>query len=378
MGLTNINSSYSNAKWTSGQTYSVNDILWTSANGKMYPMTCLVGHVAGTLSTDVALGYWQLASPENNYLINSNFTMWQRSSSAAIAVSYSSADRIFTFRQGGVAGGTSSRQTVTSWLTNNAPNYCFRLQRDSGNASTAGIEMLSALETVDSLPLQGKTVSFSFWVRAGANYSGGTANFYVGTGTNVDFGPIASWTGASSPVAGSFIPTTTWQKIQANGIIASSTNQVRWDINYTPSGTAGASDYIEVAQVMLNEGPAPAIFQTAGINMQTELAMCQRYYQRGLQNRTGPASAYSTTNVSYRIPLVTAMRTNPTISQITGSSLTGSVDKVGTGAITPNSFAYGSTSTQAIQIDSIHPAATFTLFQPVSLLTDIHQADAEL
>jgi hypothetical protein len=279
MGLTNINSSYSNAKWTSGQTYSVNDILWTSANGKMYPMTCLVGHVAGTLSTDVALGYWQLASPENNYIINSNFDIWQRSTSSTIAISYSSADRMFTFRQGGVGGSTVSRQTVTSWLSTNSPRYCLRLQRDSGNALTNGIELIHALETVDSLPLQGKSVCFSFWVRAGTNYSGGAASFYVGIGTNIDLGPISAWTGTSSPVTGNFTPTTTWQKVQATGIISSTTNQIRWDINYVPSGTAGANDYIEIAQVMLNEGSAPAPFRTAGINIQDELNMCQRYYE---------------------------------------------------------------------------------------------------
>ena len=44
--------------------------------------------------------------------------------------------------------------------------------------------------------------------------------------------------------------------------------------------TGLAVDSVTVQQVMLNEGPAPAAFQTAGANVQAELAMCQRYFYR--------------------------------------------------------------------------------------------------
>ena len=41
-----------------------------------YLIKCLTSHLSGTYSSDVVSGYWEMASPMKNYLINSNFDIW--------------------------------------------------------------------------------------------------------------------------------------------------------------------------------------------------------------------------------------------------------------------------------------------------------------
>src|SRR5262249_10783280 len=46
-----------------------------------------------------------------------------------------------------------------------------KFQRKAANTDTAAISLCQALETVDSVRMQGRQVTFSFWAKAGANYS---------------------------------------------------------------------------------------------------------------------------------------------------------------------------------------------------------------
>lgn len=82
------------------------------------------------------------------------------------------------------------------------------------------------------------------------------------------------------------------------------------------------SENTEIACVMLNEGPAPAAFQTAGNNIQAELEMCQRYYETGSIN----TYAYGTPGVfdigiSTPIYFKTIKRISPTVAR-TGVTFT--------------------------------------------------------
>jgi hypothetical protein len=61
------------------------------------------------------------------------------------------------------------------------------------------------------------------------------------------------------------------------------------------SGTAGANDWIEFEQVMINTGPTAAEFRMAGGTIGEEIALCQRYYEFGtfrLQMDAGTNATY--------------------------------------------------------------------------------------
>lgn len=119
--------------------------------------------------------------PSENAIINGAFDFWQRGTSGSNtgAVSYT-ADRWSSVTY---AGGTMnwSQQSTSTKLFNS--QYCARVQRPSGATNTATMNLGYSLETKDSLPLRGKTVTLSFWARAGANYSpsGSVLNYTIFT-----------------------------------------------------------------------------------------------------------------------------------------------------------------------------------------------------
>jgi len=313
-----------NTQWLSGASYTAGDVVWTSSNNIQYPITCLVTHTAGTFATDVISGYWQIAVPMKNNIINGNFDIWQRNTSAAFATTYATADRIFTFRGGGAVSATASRQLATAWTASGQiPQYCFRMQRDAGNAQVNSLEMIQAFETVNSIPLAGRTVTISFYARCGTNFSptGSLFTAYVGTGTGTDQGVVAAWTGSATPIINSaLVATTVWQRYSITGVIPSTATQLRWDIQFIPVGTAGANDYLEVAQVMINEGSVPAAFQSISATVHDELATCQRYWQRvSFSKHTGwirdGSDDYATDG--YTFPVIMRNTPTPTASPLT-------------------------------------------------------------
>jgi hypothetical protein len=213
-----------------------------------------------------------------NICINGGFDIWQRGTSIASGTVHGySADRWVIQRGGWAAGATVSRQAGTG-----AMQYCARVQRDSGNTNTAGINIQTSFETSNSIPFAGQTMTLSFYARAGANYSGGSnqlgCNVYSGTGTdqNTD---ATGFTGSTTPITNAVILTTAWQRFTFTGTAPLNCTQLGMMFNYAPTGTAGAADYFDITGIQLEIGSAATQFSRAGGDIQGELAKCQRYYQ---------------------------------------------------------------------------------------------------
>jgi hypothetical protein len=214
-----------------------------------------------------------------NPVLNSAFQVWQRGTSIAGAgFKNYTADQWTLFR----AGTTISRQVTND--TTNLPfiQYCARVQRDSGTTGTSVNLLQNTLETINSIPYAGKTVTYSFYARKGANYSNASDNLvsaiYAGTGT--DQALIDGFTGSAIVVQGTATLTTTWQRFSYTGTVASNATELGVQFNFTPSGTAGANDYYEVTGVQLDIGNVALPFRTYAGTIQGELAACQRYYYR--------------------------------------------------------------------------------------------------
>jgi hypothetical protein len=216
-----------------------------------------------------------------NKIINGAMSISQRSTSAALPVNnsstYTTLDRFCSFCATGQTG-TSSQ--VASGLT--GFQYALKLQRTAANTATGNIQSGQAVETFNSIDLAGQSVTFSFYAKAGANFSG--SNIFVqlatGTGTDQSFSNMTGslWTGQSNIL--NFVTqsiTTTWTRYTWTATVASTATQIGFQIGWTPSGTAGADDSLNITGVQLEAGSTASPFENRSYGV--ELALCQRYYQ---------------------------------------------------------------------------------------------------
>jgi hypothetical protein len=251
-----------------------------------------------------------------NGVINGGMDIWQRGTSTTAGGANYRADRWYSGRGGAVAGGTWTRQS--SGL--DGFQYCLRVARDSGNTSTATFYLSSTLETANSLQFANKTVTMSFYARAGANFSptSGNINVYLKTGTGTDQNVSETWTGNTNVVSSTATLTTTWQRFTYTGSIGSTATEIGVNFEWTPVGTAGANDYLEITGVQLELGSVATNFSRAGGTIQGELAACRYYYERILPNGSGTGYSgighyYDTTNC-YTIQNWQQKRVIPTVT----------------------------------------------------------------
>jgi hypothetical protein len=315
------------------------------------PARLAVGNDGETVVADSAAttGLRYSATPNaSNPVLNSAFQVWQRGTSVAITSANTyTADRFIA------SANTSGAGTVSQQVTGDTTNlpsiqYCARFQRTAANTATGIHYFVQPIETINSIPFVGKTVTLSFYARKGANYSATSnalsANLISGTGTDQSY--LVAWTGGATVATTSATLTSTWQRFTVSGTVATSATQLAVSFQFTPTGTAGAADYYEVTGVQIDVGSVALPFRTYAATIQGELAACQRYYYR-INSSTGFASiglgqAYSTTAASVSVPFPVQMRVVPTVLDTTGTAanyvLTTAAFGTGSNSILPTQF----------------------------------------
>jgi hypothetical protein len=260
-----------------------------------------------------------------NPILNSAMQVWQRGTSPTFVVNNSQnyqMDRWIVFSAG--SGRTVTRQTTSD--TTNLPfiQYCARVQRTSGNTDTSDISPYQPMESINSIPFAGKTVTMSFYARRGANYSATSNNLIVklATGTGTDENLIfPGYTGFAAPIDSTATLTTTWQRFSYTATLASTITEITPQFIYTPVGTAGADDFFEFTGVQIDVGSFALPFRTYAGTIQGELAACQRYFQiiggtnvsfPIIQSTNGVATSQ---DMSHSMPFPVKMRTAPTATK---------------------------------------------------------------
>jgi hypothetical protein len=242
--------------------------------------------------------------------------IWQRGTSfSGIAGGSYTADRWYAYRGLSATGYTTSRQVTGD--TTNLPNiqYCARLQRNSGDTSTASLALTQSFETANSIPFAGKTVTLSFYARKGANFSAASslfeADIYYGTGT--DQAVYNGYTGVGAIGTNTLVATTTWQRFTYTGTLPATATEIAPYFIYNPTGTAGAADYLEITGVQIDIGSVALPYRKATSTLQGELAAAQRYYFR-TYDVTQPymhCFCYNGTSIQFNYRLPVTMRTTP-------------------------------------------------------------------
>jgi hypothetical protein len=270
-------------------------------------------------------------SAGKNGVINGGFDVWQRGTSISISASSNkyTADRWLCDANANQAL-TVSRQATSD--TTNLPSiqYCLRVQRNSGQTGTGAISPGTPFETVNTIPYAGKTVTFSFYARKGADYSAASSAlpFYIYTGTGTDQNPYSGFTGGAQVMNSTATLTTTWQRFTASVTLASTVTQISPFFTFTPTGTAGTNDYFEVTGVQLELGSVATTFSRNASTYQGELAACQRYYilyatDEGTRKNLCVGSYYSATQVNGFVSFPVTMRTPPSLVATSGTDYYG-------------------------------------------------------
>ena len=241
-----------------------------------------------------------------NLIINPSGAVDQRGGSSTINTY--SVDRWRSF--GGPGGFTISKRTDAGEGDGNA----IRFHRTASNSQTSAMGIAQGIETRESKRLAGKTVTISFRARKGADWSPTNFDAKVYHGTGTDENPVGMTGQASDIAVDDASLTTSFQTFVGSVTIPSNKTQVTLGFQWTPSGTAGANDYVDIREIQMEVGEVSSpVFEQRSFG--EEMALCQRYFFR--EGNVGEALHYVTTGPTggqrwYFQALPVQMRKDPT------------------------------------------------------------------
>jgi len=292
--------------------------------------------------------------PQQNFLINSNFDIWQRGTSVNIvnATFQYCADRWFDYHNAGTGGSlpilVRSRQSLSPGEIPNSFYYTNLYTSGPGTVGSDGRGSLDQRIEFGTRMLCGtnKKVTVSFYAKSDIPNKklGICLEQYYGTGGSPSPSEIingryfvltSNWvryshTFTTNTLVGKTFGTdnndflglkfyymwdTTWATYVGDTVVET----------YRPGSTG---NNIMIAQVVLNAGDTAATFIPRSFG--EELTLCYRYYERGYCGVTSSKIIAATTapfTLSYKIP---KRLSNPTVSLL---SYTGG-NKIGVGPIT--------------------------------------------
>ena len=296
------------------------DLIAASANDT--PARLAVGNNGETLVADssASTGLRYQSGYNGNAIINGGYDIWQRGTS-------------FTGGLGNVYGADRWMFSVTSARTYSRQaaslsgfQYCLRMQRNSGQTDTTGLYAIYSMESADAYRFAGKTVTLSYWAKAGANYSAAssalTVNWQTGTGTDQNVYTVG-YTGSASVLNTTATLTTSWQRFSHTFAIGSTATEIGGWFTYNGVGTAGANDFVDITGIQMELGSVATEFKrSSGGTIQGELYACKYYYRRfGATNSAGFNGSYYTTTAFYGVLNFPNMRVAPSFAASGGDAV---------------------------------------------------------
>lgn len=295
--------------WTASMTNGQILIGSTSATPAPGTITSSSGLIvtpgAATLAIDLPV-----AVPGLNLLFNGGFQVWQRGTSIALAASTTA----YTSDRWLLSVGANVASTVAQEAGALSGSYYCRVQRNSGQTGTAVMYFSQSLTRDMSIGAAGNKITVQFTALCGANFSP-TGNFidvyvYSGTGSTDIQGWNGAFSGSTAPISAAQAITTsaTTYTFTSTNAVPSSATQLCVQFNWTPTGTAGANDWVEFTNVSLTISPAATNYQA--VSYAEEMIRCQYFYQ----NVTGfTGIANGSTSIAAVLTLSPLMRVIPTL-----------------------------------------------------------------
>jgi hypothetical protein len=224
-------------------------------------------------------------------------------------------------------GGASSSISVSQQAQTDVLGFSNSLRWGRGaGTNTAQINLGQVVETADAVRAQGQPVTFSFWAKAGAQFSAAnsalTVQIISGTGTNQSAANMiaGTWTGQTNVVNTTQVLTSTATRYAFTGIVPNGCTQLGVQLSYAPTGTNNTTDTVDFYGFQLEVGTLTP-FEHRDIEL--ELALCQRYFFQLNEPASGvivAAGQVSATNTElFVLSLPTPMRAAPTVTTTVGT-----------------------------------------------------------
>lgn len=259
-------------------------------------------------------------APFRNRVINGGFDVWQRGTSRTFLTGGTYG--YLADRWSGGAGfqqGVHQRVTISSPPTGLRSKYALRSSSSTTAEAPSGtrLELTQKIEHLNCYDLAGQSVTLSFWVRfSAASITSSTATPYdywtvrLQQNTTTTDSAIVSDTGDSTATVTAVssgmtnaggnaqIPNgslpTTWTKHTVTFAVSSGVNNISIRFESGGLGNTASADTVwyEVAEVQLERGVAATDFERRPFA--TELALCQRYYEKSFDYFTAPQNGATT------------------------------------------------------------------------------------
>tara|TARA_R110000737_G_scaffold78134_1_gene109431 strand:- start:37 stop:1113 length:1077 start_codon:yes stop_codon:yes gene_type:complete len=257
-----------------------------------------------------------------NVIQNGDFRIAQRGPTGALttAIGYRSMDRWVASQDSGTVTGNFDQVGAGN---GDGFEYYAKIKRTVSSTNVTAISARHQIESHDLIPLQGKEVTLSWVAKAGANLSAASSamliNVYYGTTADQSSANPGGWAGFAYTLQTTQVITTSFVKYSTTFTVNTNAFEMQVQLGFTPVGTAGAADEIQISNVQLEEGSIATDFEY--LPYEQSLALCQRYYQlwNGGWNGVSAGASY---NQSTALPWNTTMRENPTIARTGGTDTT--------------------------------------------------------
>jgi len=201
-----------------------------------------------------------------NAIINGGFDVWQRGTSFTAGGVYS-ADRWFL----PAVIGTTTVSRDTDVPTGLVGQYSIKQLTAAGSSYA---QWATPLENATVVPLQGRTVVLSWYMKANATWSNNfSAVLFYSNSTDARASQTTSVT--FTPVT-TLTPTTSWARYYGTFVVPSDAQGLL--IQFNPSVAQASGAALWMAGVQLELGAVATPFARAGGSIGGELALCQRYY----------------------------------------------------------------------------------------------------
>lgn len=316
------------------------------------------------------------ASHADPLILNTHFNIWQDGTSFTHTGGMAYwADGWAGRRNNNAAGMTISRQTVEAGNC----RYAFRMQRDSGNSATDGLHMIQSVPVEQVVPVQSVDMTLALRIRVGANFSGTNVQIEVRYATTADVTPEIT-AGTTALASDTISPTTAFAVFTLDFTVPATAKNLQFRIGYTPTGTAGAADYLEVDWVGTHFGSGITV-EPKPLPRIADLIQCQQQYLKTYAPGSAPGAVTSVNAVffSTRIAIAastaglllpaatkfpTQLRTTPTVTLYSVDGTSGAVRNASAGAnrtgctasqVGADGFAYidvSNASTTVISLDN--------------------------